>query len=97
MGNQISRHADPIADSREGVMPKVTFTEVSAHHFKATTVAAIPTWMEDSPQLRLIDLPRALQSDTLTASQRTADEAARSQIVKYLDAYGAVRDGLQIG
>jgi poly-gamma-glutamate synthesis protein (capsule biosynthesis protein) len=96
MGNQISRHADPIAESREGVMPKVTFTEVSAHHFRATTAAAIPTWMEDAPRLRLIDLPRALRSDTLTAAQRTADQFARSQIVKYLDAYHAVRDGLQI-
>jgi poly-gamma-glutamate synthesis protein (capsule biosynthesis protein) len=96
MGNQISRHEDPIADSREGVMPKVTFTEVSAHHFRATTVQAIPTWMEDSPQLRLVDVPRALRSDALTAAQRSADEHARAQILKYLDAYDAVRDGLQL-
>jgi poly-gamma-glutamate synthesis protein (capsule biosynthesis protein) len=96
MGNQISRHEDPIADSREGVMPKVTFSEVSPHHFRATTAEAIPTWMEDSPSLRLIDLPHALRSDTLTAAQRTADEFARSKIVKYLDAYHAVQDGLKI-
>jgi poly-gamma-glutamate capsule biosynthesis protein CapA/YwtB (metallophosphatase superfamily) len=96
MGNQISRHEDPIADSREGVMPRVTFTEVSSHHFTATSVQAIPTWMEDSPKLRLVDVPRALRSGTLTAAQRAADEHARAQIVNYLDAYGAVRDGLQI-
>ncbi|MFN2562079.1 MAG: CapA family protein [Jatrophihabitans sp.] len=96
MGNQISRHEDPIADSREGVMPRVTFTEVSSHHFTATSVQTIPTWMEDSPKLRLVDVPRALRSGTLTAAQRAADEHARAQIVKYLDAYGAVRDGLQI-
>jgi poly-gamma-glutamate synthesis protein (capsule biosynthesis protein) len=96
MGNQISRHEDPIADSREGVMPRVTFTEVSAHHFTTTSVQAIPTWMEDSPRLRLVDVPRALRSDALTSTQRSADEHARAQIVKYLDAYGAVRDGLRI-
>jgi poly-gamma-glutamate capsule biosynthesis protein CapA/YwtB (metallophosphatase superfamily) len=96
MGNQISRHEDPIADSREGVMPRVTFTEVSAHHFAATSVQAIPTWMEDAPRLRLVDVPRALRSSALTAAQRAADEHARAQIVKYLDAYDAVRDGLQI-
>jgi poly-gamma-glutamate capsule biosynthesis protein CapA/YwtB (metallophosphatase superfamily) len=96
MGNQISRHEDPIADSREGVMPRVTFTEVSAHHFTTTSVQAIPTWMEDSPRLRLVDVPRALRSDALTSTQRSADEHARAQIVKYLDAYDAVRDGLRI-
>jgi poly-gamma-glutamate synthesis protein (capsule biosynthesis protein) len=96
MGNQISRHEDPIADGREGVMPKVTFTEVSPHHFRATTATAIPTWMENSPRLRLIDVPRALRSGDLTAAERTADEFARSQIGKYLNAYGAVQDGLEV-
>jgi hypothetical protein len=96
MGNQISRHADPIADGREGIMPKVTFTEVSPHHFRTTAAVAIPTWMEDSPKLRLVDVPRALKSDTLTATQRAADELARTKIVTYLDAYGAGQDGLEI-
>jgi poly-gamma-glutamate synthesis protein (capsule biosynthesis protein) len=96
MGNQISRHEDPIADGREGVMPKVTFTEVSPHHFRATTATAIPTWMENSPRLRLIDVPRALRSGDLTAAERTADEFARSQIGKYLNAYGAVQEGLEV-
>src|SRR5439155_798203 len=63
MGNQISRHEDPIAEGREGVMPEVTFTEVRPHHFRTTSAVAIPTWMQDSPALRLIDIPRALASD----------------------------------
>jgi poly-gamma-glutamate synthesis protein (capsule biosynthesis protein) len=96
MGNQISRHADPIAEGREGVMPRVTFTEVSPHHFTVTSAEAIPTWMEDEPKLRLVDLPRALASSTLTATQRTADEHAHAQIVKDLDAYGAQRAGLAV-
>jgi poly-gamma-glutamate synthesis protein (capsule biosynthesis protein) len=96
MGNQISRHADPIAEGREGVMPRVTFTEVSPHHFTVTAAEAIPTWMEDEPKLRLIDLPWALDSSTLSATQRTADERAHAEIVRYLDAYGAQRAGLTI-
>ena len=36
MGNQVSRHEDPIAEGREGIMPRVTFTEVRPHHFKTT-------------------------------------------------------------
>jgi poly-gamma-glutamate synthesis protein (capsule biosynthesis protein) len=96
MGNQISRHEDPIADGREGIMPEVTFTEVSPHHFRTSVAAAIPTWMQDSPALRLIDVPRALASDTATAAQRQDAGAARTRIAHYLDAYGAERDGLTI-
>ncbi len=82
MGNQISRHADPIAEGREGVMPKVTFTETSPHHFRVSAAVAIPTWMEDSPALRLVDLPRALRSTSLTSAQRAADETAHAKIVR---------------
>ncbi len=96
MGNQISRHADPIAASREGLMPRVTFTEASPHHVKITSVEAVPTWMADRPKLRLIDLPRALASSGLTTEQRNEYRTAHSKIVEYLDAYGARHDGLVI-
>jgi hypothetical protein len=97
MGNQISRHADPIAAGREGIMPKVTFTEVSPHHFRTTAAVAIPTWMQDVPALRLVDIPRGLSSDTLSSAQRSDEESARTRITKYLDAYGAADDGLTVG
>jgi poly-gamma-glutamate synthesis protein (capsule biosynthesis protein) len=96
MGNQISRHADPIPEVREGIMPRVTFTEVRPHQFRSTLAEAIPTWMQDAPKLRLIDLPRALASGELSAAQRSAYESTHAAIVKYLDAYGAVKDGLRI-
>lgn len=96
MGNQISRHEDPIAEGREGIMPKVTFTEIAPHRYRATSVVAIPTWMQDSPQLRLLDIPRTLASGTATAQQRQEAQFARSKIVEYLDAYGAVEHGLVV-
>lgn len=96
MGNQISRHADPIAESREGVMPKFTFTEVSPHHFKLTSAVAIPTWMQDSPRLRLIDLPLALRDPSLSTAQRAEFQTAYDQIAQYLDAYAAIKHGLVI-
>jgi poly-gamma-glutamate synthesis protein (capsule biosynthesis protein) len=94
MGNQISRHEVPIPDGREGVMPDVTFTEVRPHHFRATTVRAIPTWMQDVPQLRLLDIPRVLADPRATTRQRQAAAVARRRIVHYLDAYGASAAGL---
>jgi poly-gamma-glutamate synthesis protein (capsule biosynthesis protein) len=96
MGNQISRHEDPIAEGREGVMPDVTFTEVRPHHFTATLVRAIPTWMQDEPDLRLLDIPRVLASGAATQRQVYEVQFARTKIVQYLDAYGALADGLVV-
>jgi poly-gamma-glutamate synthesis protein (capsule biosynthesis protein) len=96
MGNQISRHADPIAEGREGIMPEVTFTEVAPHRFRATAAAAITTWMQDAPALRLLDVHRVLASATATAQQRAEATAARRAITHYLDAYGALAAGLRV-
>jgi poly-gamma-glutamate capsule biosynthesis protein CapA/YwtB (metallophosphatase superfamily) len=93
MGNQISRHADPVDESREGVMPKFTFTEVSPHKFAATSAQAIPTWMDISPKLRLIDLPAALADPATPADRRATYERAHREITTYLDAYGATKAG----
>ena len=96
MGNQISRHADPVADSREGVMPRFTFTEVSPGRFRITRAEAIPTWMDLTPRLRLIDIPRALADPRTTPAQRTDYLRAYGQIARYLDAYGAAAQGLVV-
>ena len=96
MGNQISRHADPIAEGREGVMPRVTFTEISPHHFVTTKAEAVATWMQDQPQLRLIDLHRAITDPGTVAAKLPEFRAARAAIVRYLNAYGAGRDGLVV-
>ncbi|MEO8888378.1 MAG: CapA family protein [Jatrophihabitantaceae bacterium] len=96
MGNQISRHEDPIAAGREGIMPRVTFTEVSPGKFKVTKVEAIPTWMQDDPKLRLIDIPRVLAADTTTTAERATYQHEYDQIRGYLNAYGAIADGLVV-
>jgi hypothetical protein len=96
MGNQISRHADPIADSREGVMPRFTFTEVTPHHFRLTRAEAVATWMEITPKLRLIDLRLALRDATVPAARRAEYQHAYDQIKTYLDAYGALAAGLVV-
>lgn len=96
MGNQISRHADPIDDSREGVMARFTFTETSPGRFRITRAEAIPTWMELSPQLRLIDIPRALADPRTTPAKRGEYLHAYAKIAGYLDAYGAPAEGLVI-
>lgn len=96
MGDQISRHANPIDDSREGVLPRFTFTEVAVHRWRITDAEAIPTWIQLSPALRLVDLPRALADPTTSPSQRSVYLAARAHIHRYLDALHATRHGLTI-
>jgi poly-gamma-glutamate synthesis protein (capsule biosynthesis protein) len=96
MGNLIARHEKPIDDSREGVLAKFTFTEVRPHVFRVSRAEAIPVWMQIDPTLRLIDLPRALADPSITPEQRVEYQKVWNRIAGYLDAYGAVKDGLMI-
>ncbi|MGH8124939.1 MAG: CapA family protein [Rhodanobacteraceae bacterium] len=96
MGNLVARHSHPIDDNREGVLAKFTFTEVRPHVFRVSRAEAIPVWMQIGPKLRLIDLPRALADPATTPEQRAVYQNAWNHIAQYLDAYGAVKDGLMI-
>ncbi|HET7610868.1 MAG TPA: CapA family protein [Rhodanobacteraceae bacterium] len=96
MGNLIARHENPIDDSREGVLAKFTFTELRPHVFRVSRAEAIPVWMQIEPSLRLVDLPRALADPATAPDQRAEYRKAWNRIAGYLDAYGAVKDGLVI-
>jgi poly-gamma-glutamate synthesis protein (capsule biosynthesis protein) len=96
-GNQISRHEVQDVGNREGVMPRLTFTEVTPHHFVTTRAEAIPTWMEFSPRLRLIELHSAIADPRTTAGARAEYQAALARITGYLDLLDARRNGLIIG
>jgi len=96
MGNQISRHEVPTTDSREGVMPRVTFTEVAPHHFVAGRVEAIPTLMEIAPRLRLVALRPAIADPQTSDTARAGYRAALARITGHLNSLGARQDGLII-
>jgi poly-gamma-glutamate synthesis protein (capsule biosynthesis protein) len=96
MGNQISRHADPIDDSREGVMPRFTFAKGADGRWRVVKAEAVPTWMQDSPALRLIDLPAALDSPSTSAADLATYRRVWARIAAYVDALGAHRDGLVV-
>lgn len=96
MGNLIARHDKPVDDNREGVLAKFTFTEISPHVFRATRAEAVPVWVDIAPAIRLIDLPRALSDPSITPQQRAVYQNAVEKIAGYLNAYGAVKDGLVI-
>ncbi|MFI6763345.1 CapA family protein [Micromonospora sp. NPDC050417] len=96
MGNQIARHADPVNDNREGVMARITFTEMAPKEWKITEAAAIPIWTDISPNIRLVDLATALADPALAADQRKVYQGAYQRITGYLTARGADQDGLKV-
>ena len=95
MGNQISRHSDPVLVSREGAMAMFTFTETSPGRFTVTHAEVVPTLMELTPKLRLIDLPRELPH--ASAADKPSYEASIEHVRKIIDAMGAADDGMQVG
>ncbi|RKR89789.1 poly-gamma-glutamate synthesis protein (capsule biosynthesis protein) [Micromonospora pisi] len=96
MGNQIARHADPVNDNREGVMARITFTEMAPKEWKITEAAAIPIWTDISPDIRLVDLAAALANPALAADRRKVYQGAYQRITGYLTARGADQDGLKV-
>ena len=93
MGNQLARHADPINDNREGIMPVFRFSETSPGHWRVTRAAAIPTWVALTPDIRVVDL---LDGSAASAADRKVYRAAVGRITKYIHALGASADGLSV-
>ena len=96
MGNQLARHAKPINDNREGIMPEFTFSEVAPGHWKVTRAVVIPTWVALSPNIRVIDLPSALAAASTSAADKSTYQAALDRIKTYVDAMNADADGLTV-
>jgi hypothetical protein len=84
MGNQLARHADPIDANREGIMPEFTFTEATPGHWRVTSARVIPTWVQLTPNIRVIDLPAALADPRTSAANRAVYAAALKQINGYV-------------
>ncbi len=96
MGNEVARHSDPVDASREGVMPRFTFTETAPGHWEVTTAEAVPTWVDLTPAIRIVDLPRALADPATPPAARTVYQAAFQRIDRYLRGRGAGLAGLVV-
>ncbi|GAA2395061.1 CapA family protein [Dactylosporangium salmoneum] len=95
MGNQIARHEEPINDNREGVMIRFTFTPAAQpKRWTVAAVEAIPTYVDLNPDIRVVDLERALADPALPAGRRRIYEAAVGRIQGHLLTRGAGDAGL---
>jgi hypothetical protein len=89
MGNELASHENPIDDSREGVMARLTLTKQATGRWRVTRAEAVPTWTQLSPQVRLIELPKALSDSSLPAAQRGVYQAAQDRITSYVGSRSA--------
>lgn len=96
MGNELAKHAEPTNGNREGIMARVTFTEQAPKRWKVTKIEAIPTWVELDPDIRVIELSRALADPQTPESRRGAYRAAIDRIRRYLFSRGAQQAGLVV-
>lgn len=96
MGNQIARHSDPVDGTREGLMPRFTFTEVTPGHWRITKAEALPTWVDLDPKIRLVELPAALANPATPAARRTVYQAAYDRITGYVHSRGSAAAGLTV-
>jgi len=78
------------------VMPRFTFTEINPGRFTVTRAEAIPTWMDITPRLRLIDLPASLADSKTRSSARSTYQAAYNRIIADLNSRGAIKQGLVV-
>ncbi|MFD0743224.1 CapA family protein [Phytohabitans flavus] len=94
MGNELARHEKPINGNREGIMARATFTEQAPKRWKVTKIEAIPTWVDLEPDIRLVELSRALADPKIPQSRRKTYQAAMDRIRGYLFSRGGQQAGL---
>ena len=94
MGNELAQHAKPINDNREGIMARLTLTEEAARRWRVTKIEAIPTWVDLDPDIRLIELSRALADPRVPDDQRRIYQAAMDRIRRHLQSRNAQQSGL---
>jgi poly-gamma-glutamate synthesis protein (capsule biosynthesis protein) len=94
MGNEVAWQ-NQAQDTRDGIMPRFTFTEVSPGVFRVTKAEVIPIhmWLDGSPA-RLYDVAAALAAPDTPAAIRASCAASLRRTRSVLGELGAFDDGL---
>lgn len=84
LGNQLARHADPRDETREGLMLRVTFARQPGG-WAIQQVEGLPTWVDLTPRIRLVDLRTALADPALPAQRRREYQAALDRVLRHAE------------
>jgi hypothetical protein len=96
LGDFVARSTEGLESQREGVMMRMTLTEVGPGAWRVTKAEAIPTWTEYTPKLRVVELPKVAVDQARPASARRTFQATLDRIAGYLRLRGANLGGLAV-
>jgi poly-gamma-glutamate capsule biosynthesis protein CapA/YwtB (metallophosphatase superfamily) len=81
LGDFDTRDAQPENNDREGSMMRVTFSPSGEQgRWKVAAIEALPTFIDLNPDIRVVDLERALADPSVPAGRRSIYEAAVDRI-----------------
>ena len=94
MGNEVA-YQNQAQDTRDGIMPRFTFTEVSPGVFRVSKAEVFPIhmWLDGKPT-RLYEVESALADPAVPASIKASCRASRKRTLNVLDSMGAMDAGL---
>jgi poly-gamma-glutamate capsule biosynthesis protein CapA/YwtB (metallophosphatase superfamily) len=85
LGDFDTRDSQPENNDREGSMMRVTFTPADEDgRWKVAGIEALPTFIDLNPDIRVVDLQRALAEPSVPAGRRHIYEAAVDRISSHL-------------
>jgi hypothetical protein len=93
MGNLIARQSDAYPARHEGIMPRLTFTELAPGRWTATRLETVATWIETTPRIRIVNLADAIADPATPPDRRVVYLAAMRRIMGYVQARGATPAG----
>lgn len=94
VGNLIARHDFPIPDNKEGILPRFTLTEITPGKWETTKVDVVPIWLSLEPDIKIINLPDAMNRMSSADPRRAKYQAAYDRIAGYLNRRAALANGL---
>ena len=96
MGNELA-YQNQADDTRDGIIPRFTFTEIRPGQFRVTKAEVIPIhmWLDSRPT-RLLNVPATLADPNASAAVRASCRASRLRTVSVLNTMGAFDAGLTV-
>jgi poly-gamma-glutamate capsule biosynthesis protein CapA/YwtB (metallophosphatase superfamily) len=96
LGNHVSTQRNP-QTTRDGVLARMTFTEVGPERWRVTAAEAIATWMShDTDPVRLVLVPAALADPATPPALRDVCARSLRRTTAAVTARGAGAQGLSI-
>jgi poly-gamma-glutamate synthesis protein (capsule biosynthesis protein) len=94
MGNEVA-FQNQAQDTRDGIMPFFTFTEVRPAVFRVTRAEVFPIhmWLDSRP-VRLYDVAAALADPDVPAAIKASCAASRARTLAVLGRMNGIREGL---